>query len=123
MWKTLAFAATLTLASSPVFAADWYLAATNQSGTTFEIDRETVTREGDTVIFWVKVHYGPKVVLVEADSYVARRRANCSDLSYNDIQTNYTRQGKLTSSSGEEEKHFAPPDSVAAAVIKSVCAG
>jgi len=121
MWKKCTFVAALALAATPALASNWVFVGKNTFGSVYEIDSETLTRSGDNVTFWLRVKYGPEGPKGNADAYTARRTANCSDRSYRDLQTTYTKEGKVVSTSGEEEKRFAPPDSIAAGVVKAAC--
>jgi hypothetical protein len=121
MWRKYALAAAMALAAAPAFAANWVYVGKNTYGSVYEIDMETLSRSGDTVTFWLRVKYGPDGPKGESDAYTARRTANCTDRSYRDLQTTYTKEGKVVSTTGEEEKRFAPPDSIAAGVVKAAC--
>ena len=121
MWKKLAFAATLALCATPALASDWFYVGKNSYGSTYEIDRETLIRDGNSVTFWLRVKYGPGSPQGEADGYTARRRADCTDRSYQDLQTEYMKNGDIQRTSDAEEKRFAPPGSIAETVLKSAC--
>lgn len=121
MWKKLAFAAALTLCAAPALASDWFFVGKNSYGSTYEIDRETLIRDGNTVTFWLRVKYGAGSPQGEADGYTARRRADCVDRSYQDLQTQYMKDGQILRTTDEEEKRQAPPGSIAETVVKSAC--
>ena len=94
-----------------------------RTGSTYEVDRETLTRAGNSVTFWLKVHYGPDAPPGESDGYLARRKVNCTDHSYQDLQTDYMKDGKVLRSSGVEEMMYAKPDTIADSVVESACRG
>ncbi len=119
--KKLVLAAALAACATPAAASNWVTIGHNTSQSLYEVDMESVKREGNIVTFWLRVHYGSTEPGATSDGYVAQRRANCSDRSYNDLQTNYMLKGNVSSTTGEEEKHFASPDSIAAGVIDKVC--
>jgi hypothetical protein len=111
----------LLAAATPALASNWVLVGTNTYGSTYQIDRETLSRDGNSATFWLKVHYGASAPKGESDGYVARRKVNCGDRSYQDLQTNYEKDGKVIQTSGVEEMRFAAPDSIAASVVESAC--
>jgi hypothetical protein len=122
MWTKLASAtAVLAFSASAALASNWMHVGKNTSGSVYEIDRETLTRSGNTVTVWVRVKYGTPGPN-GTDSYTARRRVDCGERSFNDLQTTYMKAGNVTSTSGEEPKRLAAPDSIAEAVVKVACA-
>lgn len=121
MWRNCIIAAGLALAPAAALASNWLYVGKNTFGSVYEIDTESLSRSGDAVTFWLRVKYGPKSPQGNSDGYTARRTANCTDRSYRDLQTTYTKEGAVVSTSGEEEKRFAPPDSIASGVIKAAC--
>jgi len=121
--KKLVFGMLLAAAASPALAANWVLVGKNTYGSSYEIDRESLTRAGNSVTFWLKVHYGPDAPPGNSDGYIARRKVNCTDKSYQDLQTDYQKDGKVIQSSGVEEMRYAAPDTIAATVVDSACRG
>jgi hypothetical protein len=119
---TIGAAASALIIVTPAVASNWRNIATNASGSTYEIDGESIAREGNSVTFWVRVKYGPGSTRTgQSDGYTARRTASCSDYSFRDLQTDYTRDGAPTHEEGPEEIRYASPDSVAHAVIAAAC--
>jgi hypothetical protein len=121
MRKLLVAAASLATVSAPAAAENWVYVGKNTYNSTYEVDWDRLSRSGNTVTFWLKVHYGAGSPKSESDGYVARRQADCSDLSYHDVQTDYMKAGKVLKVTGEEEKRFAPPSSIAEGVLQKVC--
>ena len=121
--KKLVFGMLLAAAASPTLAANWVLVGKNTYGSSYEIDRESLTRAGNSVTFWLKVHYGPDAPPGNSDGYIARRKVNCTDHSYQDLQTDYMKDGKVLRSSGVEEMMYAKPDTIADSVVESACKG
>lgn len=122
MFKYLMLALVFVGSAATAAPANWTFVGSNTSGSTYEIDWNSIQRNGSTVTFWVRAKYGAATIQEgRADGYVALRVADCSDRSYADKQTNYMKDGKLLESSGQEEKHYAQPGSIAAGVIDKVC--
>lgn len=122
MRKYLMLALVFAASAATAAPANWTLVGTNTSGSTYEVDSNSVQRSGTTVTFWLRTKYGAGSVQEgQADGYVALRKADCSDRSYADTQTNYMKDGKVFNTSGQEEKRYASPGSIAAAVIDKVC--
>jgi len=119
--KKLVLGTALLACAAPALASNWFMVGTNTDGSTYQIDRETLNHDGNSVTFWLKVHYGAGSPQGESDGYVARRKVNCTDHSYQDLQTNYEKDGKVIRSSGVEEMRFAAPDTIAATVVESAC--
>lgn len=109
--------------SSPASASTWLRVAESQHGSTYDVDASSISADGQTRRFWVRVHYGPSTVKPgHSDGYTALRIANCSDMSYRDIQTSYTRNGEVTNvDSTDYQTFFASPDSVGRDVLEAVC--
>jgi hypothetical protein len=121
--RKILWGALLLTCAAPAVASNWVLVGKNTYGSSYEIDRESLNRDGNSVTFWLKVHYGPDAPKGPSDGYVARRKVNCTDRSYQDLQTDYQKDGKVIQSSGVEELRFAAPDTIAASVVQSACAG
>jgi hypothetical protein len=114
----LAFA----LAPTPAAADNWVYIGRNTYGSVYDVDWDSLRRDGNMVTFTIRVNYGPNGPKGEADGYVAHRSANCADRSYADLQTDYMKNGSLLRSSGQEEKRTATPESIAGEVLSKVCA-
>jgi hypothetical protein len=122
MRKYLMLALVFAASGAVAAPANWQLVGSNTSGSTYEVDWNSLQRSGSTVTFWVRVKYAASTVQEgRADGYVALRKTDCSDRSYADAQTDYMKDGKLLERSGQEDKHFAQPGSIAAGVIDKVC--
>ena len=114
----------LAFATAPMPAAadSWVYIGRNTYGSVYDVDWDSLRREGDMVTFTLRVKYGPSGPTGEADGYVAHRSANCADRSYADLQTDYMKNGSVLKSSGEEEKRTATSTSIAGEVLSKVCA-
>ena len=112
----------VALAPTPARADNWVYIGRNTYGSVYDVDWDSLRREGDMVTFMLRVNYGQNGPKAEADGYVAHRSANCADRSYADLQTDYMKNGSLLRSSGEEEKRTARPESIAGEVLNKVCA-
>jgi superfamily II DNA or RNA helicase len=121
MWTKLTFAAVLVLGATPALATNWSYIGKNTFGSVYEVDLDSLTRDGSTATFHLRVRYGPDGPKGESDGYVATRRANCSDRSYSDLTTDYMKDGKVLRTSGAEETRTATASSIAGEVLKRVC--
>ena len=119
--RKLALGAVLAACASPALASNWVLVGKNTYGSSYEIDRESLFRDGNSVTFWLKVHYGPDSPPGESDGYISRRKVNCTDHSYQDLQTDYQKNGKVLRSSGVEDMMYAKPDTIADSVVEHAC--
>jgi hypothetical protein len=122
MCNRLILAAMLAASAGPAWAANWVLVGKNSSGSVYEIDQQSVVREGPMVTLWLRVRYGPSNPPGESDGYTARRRVNCDDHSYQDLQTDYMKDGKVLRSSGEEEGRPGKAGTIADDVVIKACA-
>jgi hypothetical protein len=125
MIKRLVFVASclgFATAPAPAFASSWVYVGKNTYGSVYDVDWDSLRRDGDVVTFTLSVKYGESGPKGEADGYVAHRRANCADGSYADPQTDYMKNNALLRSSGEEESRTASPQSIAGEVLSKVCA-
>ena len=123
MWRKCSLAAALALVATPAMAVNWVYIGKNTYESVYEMDMDSLTRSGGVVTFHLRVRYGAKGPKGEADGYVATRRGDCGDRSYSDLTTDYMKDGKVLRTSGAEEKRTAPPESIAAAVLKQACGG
>src|SRR5438270_12981945 len=112
----------VALAPTPARADSWVYIGRNTYGSVYDVDWDSLRREGDMVTFTLRVKYGPSGPTGEATGYVAHRSANCADRSYADLQTDYMKNDALLRSSGEEAKRTAAPESIAGEVLSKVCA-
>lgn len=110
------------LAPYPASAQTWVNIGKNTSGSVYDVDWDSIRRDGQTVTFTLRTQYGEQAKPDEADGYVALRKANCGNRTYNDLHTDYMKAGAVFKTSGEEEVHTANPDTIAAAVLDKVCA-
>ena len=112
----------LAITPAPAFASSWVNIGQNSSGSVYDVDWDSLRRDGNLVTFTLRVKYGTPSGAGESDGYVAHRKANCSDQSYSDVQTDYMKNDALLRSSGQEETRTASPSSIAGAVLSKVCA-
>lgn len=112
----------LAITPAPAFAVSWVNIGENSSGSVYDVDWDSLRRDGNLVTFTLRVKYGTSSGEGESDGYVAHRKANCSDQSYSDLQTDYMKNDAILRSSGQEETHTAGPSSIAALVLNKVCA-
>jgi hypothetical protein len=104
-------------------ASTWVNIGKNQYGSTYDVDWDSLRRDGDLVTFTLRVDYGQTAPAraTGSDGYVAHRSANCADRSFADLQTDYMKDGAVKNSTGQEEKLTAPPGSISGSVLDKVC--
>jgi hypothetical protein len=112
----------LTITPAPAFAVSWVNIGENSSGSVYDVDWDSLRRDGNVVTFTLRVKYGTPAGEGESDGYVAHRKANCSNQSYSDLQTDYMKNDAVLRSSGQEETRTAGSGSIAALVLNKVCA-
>jgi hypothetical protein len=110
------------MTAAPSLASTWVYIGKNTYGSVYDVDWDSLRREGNVVTFTLRVKYGPDSPPGQSDGYEAHRRANCADRSYSDVQTDYMKNGAVLRSSGQEETRTAPPNSIAAEVVNKACA-
>jgi hypothetical protein len=106
----------------PAAASSWANIGKNTSGSVYDVDWDSIRRDGNMVTFTVRTQYGPGSEPSTEDGYVAIRQANCADRSYADLHTDYMKDGKVLNSTGQEDKHSAGAGTIAAMVLDKVCA-
>jgi hypothetical protein len=119
--SVLSLAVALAVAPVPALAVTWVNVGTNTYGSTYDVDWDSIRRDGSTVTFTLHVKYGSSGPQGEADGYYAQRRANCASKRYADMHTDYMKNGALLRSSGEEEERQAGSGSIAEGVLLKVC--
>ena len=102
-------------------AANWVPVGKNTAGTSYDVDWDSVRREGNLVTFSVRIQYAPKIAEAGADGFTAIRQADCAARTYSDIHTDYMKAGKVLNSTTPEDKQKAAAGSIAAAVMDKVC--
>ena len=119
---SVALCLTLAITPAPAFAISWVNIGQNNSGSVYDVDWDSLRRDGNLVTFTLRVKYGTPSGAGESDGYVAHRKANCSDQSYSDLQTDYMKNDAVLRSSGQEETRTAGANSIGALVLSKVCA-
>jgi hypothetical protein len=115
--------AALALATTPVpaLAATWINIGSNTSGSVYDVDWDSIRRDGDIVTFTLRVVYGAKSEPGTSDGYLAHRRASCAARTFADVQTDYMKNGAVENSTGKEDERHANTGTIAAAVLDKVC--
>ena len=111
----------LAAAPAPALAITWVNVGTSTSGSVYDVDWDSIRRDGSIVTFTLRTKYGSPGTTGE-DGYIAQRRANCATKNYADMHTDYMKNGSVLNSTGTEEDRHAAPDSVAEGVLQKVCA-
>ena len=111
----------VAIIASPLAASAWVNVGKNSAGSTYDIDWDSLHREGNLVTFTVRTQYAPAVALGGADGFTAIRQANCADRSYTDVHTDYMNSGKVLNSTTQDEKQTAHAGSIAASVLDKAC--
>jgi hypothetical protein len=111
--------AALWAGSAP--ASNWVPVGKNNAGTNYDVDWDSIRRQGNLVTFTVRVQYAPAIAQTGADGFTAIRQANCADRTYTDIHTDYMKGGKVLNSTKPEDKQKAAAGSTAAAMLDKVC--
>ena len=117
----LGLAIGLTAAPAPAFAQTWVNIGKNTYGSTYDVDWDSIRRDGSRVTFTLRTVYGPGGPSGDADGYVAHRQANCTTRIFHDLQTDYMKNGAVKNSTGVEEDREAKAGSIAASVLDKVC--
>jgi hypothetical protein len=90
-------------------------------GSSYDIDWDSVKRQGNLVTFTVRSQYAAAIAATGADGFTAIRQADCAARTYTDIHTDYMKGGKVLNSTTPDDKQKAVAGSVAAAVLDKVC--
>ena len=111
----------IALAITPAGAATWVNIGKNNSGTSYDVDWDSVSRNGNLVTFTLRVQYSPAAAQDGADGFVALRQANCADGSFTDLHTDYMLKGKVLNTTSADEAQKARGATIAESVLKKVC--
>jgi hypothetical protein len=111
--------AALWAVSAP--ASNWVHVGKNAAGTSYDVDWESMRRQGNLVTVTVRIQYSPAIAETGADGFTAIRQANCAERTYTDIHTDYMKGGKVLNSTAPDDKRPAAAGSIAAAVLDKVC--
>ena len=120
----LGLATGMAIAPAPALAQTWVNIGKNTYGSTYDVDWDSIRRDGSTVTFTLRTVYGPGTPSggSDSDGYVAHRQANCAARTFVDLQTDYMKNGSVKNSTGREEERQAKPGSIAESVLDKVCA-
>jgi hypothetical protein len=110
------------ISPAPAVASSWANIGKNTFGSTYDVDWDSIRRDGNMVTFTIRTQYGPGSEPSEEDGYVAIRQANCANRTYADLHTDYMKNGQVLNSTGAEGNHNASAGSIAALVLDKVCA-
>ena len=102
-------------------ASIWVPIGKNSAGTSYDVDWDSLKRQGNLVTFSVRVAYASKIAETGADGFTAIRQADCATRTYTDIHTDYMKGGKVLNSTTPDDKQKAAANSIAAAVMDKVC--
>lgn len=124
MWNRLALVLACVCAA-PVDAAEWQIFGTTSTDNSYYFfDRETVSRQGNTVTVWIKnVNNPTQNNEFGVYAIAAREVFNCVQRTYQTMtSTNYDKNEKFIRSYPKpDEVVEARPGSVYAAILKVVC--
>lgn len=109
------------LGATSADASTWVSIGKNNVGNTYDVDWDSISREGNLVTFTVRAQYAPAMAATGADGFTAIRQANCADRTYVDIHTDYMKGGKVLNSTTQEDRHSAPAGTVAARIMDKAC--
>ena len=121
--KTLLLILSLILFSNTSFA-EWKSVSFSNDAITY-VDTARIKKRGGFVYFWELVDVVDTKKITLFKSFRAYNKADCFDLSYTALQTEYfkTHMAKGTSfqSAGQQKKKYATPNSVMERAINYVC--
>lgn len=109
------------LGSASATAASWVRIGSNNAGSSYDVDWDSVSRDGNLVTFTLRVQYAPATTQNGADGFVALRQANCADGSFTDLHTDYMLKGKVLNTTSADDAQKARGATIAESVLKTVC--
>jgi|KBSSwiStaDraftv2_1062776.scaffolds.fasta_scaffold959407_2 hypothetical protein len=119
---TLGFSVALATLPAPAISSPWVNIGRNVYGSVYDVDWDSIRRDGSSVTFTLRVVYGTGTPPGKSDGYLAHRQANCAARTFVDLQTDYMKDGAVENSTGTEEERTAKAGTIAAAVLDKVCA-
>jgi hypothetical protein len=111
----------ILLIALPASASTWVSIGKTKPGSSYDIDSDSIHRDGNLVTFTVRAQYAPAIAETGADGFTAIRQANCADRTYVDIHTDYMKTGKVLNSTTKEETHAVKPGTIGARVLDKAC--
>lgn len=112
----------LTIMSTvPALGATWANVGKNNAGSSYDIDVDSIHRDGNLVTFTVRVQYAPAIAQKGADGFTAIRQASCADRSYIDVHTDYMKDGKVLNSATKDDRHSVRAGTIGASVLDKAC--
>jgi hypothetical protein len=111
----------IALFAPEVSAATWVNVGTTNNGSVYDVDWDSLGRNGNLVTFTLRVQYSSAAAQSGADGFVALRQANCADRSFTDLHTDYMLKGKVLNSTSADDSQRARPSTIGAGVVDKVC--
>ena len=125
------FAALLCITHSALATEAWLTIPNSDPNIMFEIDKDSIERQGELVQFWEKlVFIQPKIVDEASGKWVKEKKVHrlmhCADRTQGVISgATYSENGRFISSvsfdAPQSEMSAIPPRTLAAAELKLVC--
>jgi hypothetical protein len=117
-------AAALLMAAAPALAANWVYVTTNDVGSDYYYDSDTIQRSGNQVTFWQKTDHSRDKTVKERES-IDRYRFDCAMRTRTLLQvTNYYPDGNnesYTFSTYEQKENAVIPDTAGESMLEAVC--
>jgi hypothetical protein len=110
----------LATAPAPALAITWVNVGTSTSGSVYDVDWDSIRRDGSIITFTLRTKYGTPGSTGE-DGYISQRRANCATKNFADMHTDYMKNGSVLNSTGREDERHADSGTIAEGVLLKVC--
>jgi hypothetical protein len=111
----------IAVSAASASAATWVNVGTTNNGNVYDVDWDSLSRNGNLVTFTLRVQYSATAAQSGADGFVALRQANCADRSFTDLHTDYMLKGKVLNSTSADDGQRARPSTIGAGVVDKVC--
>jgi len=118
-------AAALVMAATPAFAANWVYVATNDVGSDYYYDSDTIQRSGNQVMVWERWDHSRDKKTKERERKV-RFRYDCAEKTSTllDVIMYYPdgTNGSVTFATYEQKPHPLAPETAGEDKLEAVCA-
>lgn len=112
--------------STFAFGATWNMVAMSSDGNKFYVEKESITRNGNEVNYWMRVNLGKRDAqgyLSTKENYVVNCRTRDEKLRHLILFSDFDNKGTVINQRNYSKEEWKPisPDSIGADVMEFVC--
>ena len=116
----------MLLVSNMAFGATWHMVTTSISGDQFYVEKESITRNGNEVNYWIRVNLAKRDksgYLSTKENYVVNCKTREQQIKYLILFSDFNNKGSIIDQFNYSKIDWRPisPDSVINTIFQYVC--